>query len=245
MPPLSLDVLIRLHARACQIAEEIVCLLEGGFADGAMARWRTLHEIAAVSSLIREHGDELAERYIEHDGIETARAARQYQKYHERLGLEAIAADEIQEIEARAKALKVKYGKEFGSSNGWAAKHIGVAEPKIDQLIAAAKLDHLLPYYKMASHNVHANPRGVFFRLGITSESEILVAGPSNAGLTDPGHNTAISLMQITSTVALHEPTLDDLIAMKVIHQLVDEVGSALSAAHQQLECDEALLQDT
>jgi hypothetical protein len=238
--PLSADVLARLHARGCQLAEEIVCLLEGGFADGAMARWRTLHEISAVSALIHQHGEELAERYIEHDSIEIARAARQYQKYHARLGQEAIAADEIQEIEERAKALKDKYGKEFGGSNGWAAKHLGIGEPKIDQLIAAARIDHLLPYYKMASHNVHANPRGIFFKLGIIGETEILLTGSSNAGLTDPGHNTAISLMQITSAVALSNPTLDDLIAMKVIQQLVDEIGGALVRAHQQLERDDA-----
>jgi hypothetical protein len=47
-----IDVLSRSHARACQIDEEIICLLEGGFADGAMARWRTLHEVAVVASFI-------------------------------------------------------------------------------------------------------------------------------------------------------------------------------------------------
>jgi hypothetical protein len=238
--PLTASVLTRLHARGCQIAEEVVCLLEGGFADGAMARWRTLHEISAVSALIHQHGEELAERYIEHDAIECARAARQYQKYHKRLAAEAIATDEIQEIEERAKALKDKYGKEFGGSNGWAAKHLRIAEPKIDQLIAAAGSDHMLPYYKIASHNVHANPRGIFFKLGLTGETEILLAGPSNAGLTDPGRNTAISLMQITSALALLNPTLDDLIAMKIIQQLVDEVGDTLVKAQQQLERDEA-----
>jgi len=38
-PHLS-DVLTRLHARGCQIADEVVCLLESGFADGAMEQWR-------------------------------------------------------------------------------------------------------------------------------------------------------------------------------------------------------------
>lgn len=240
--PLSVGVLTRLHARGCQIAEEVVCLLESGFADGAMARWRTLHEISAVAALIGEHGEELAERYAEHDAIECARAARQYQKYHARLGVEAIAAEELQEIEGLEKALKEKHGKEFGSPNGWAAKHLGIAEPKIDQLIAAARTDHMLPYYKIASHHVHANPRGIFFKLGILGEAEILLAGPSNAGLEDPGQNAAISLMQITSALALLNPTLDDLIAMKIIQQLVDQIGDSLVRAHEQLERDEALL---
>ena len=56
-------VLTRLHARACQVAAEILTLLRDGFADGAMARWRTLHEIAVVAMFVRERGDGMAERY--------------------------------------------------------------------------------------------------------------------------------------------------------------------------------------
>ena len=39
-------VLTLLHARSCQVTREIVALIEAGYADGAMARWRTLHEIS-------------------------------------------------------------------------------------------------------------------------------------------------------------------------------------------------------
>lgn len=40
------SILIRLLTRGYQVTDEILCLLENGFADGAMARWRTLHEIS-------------------------------------------------------------------------------------------------------------------------------------------------------------------------------------------------------
>ena len=40
------EALTRLHGRACQVAKEILVLLRSGYADGAHARWRTLHEIA-------------------------------------------------------------------------------------------------------------------------------------------------------------------------------------------------------
>src|ERR1019366_6078339 len=35
------EVLHRLAIRACRVAEEVLCLLRGGFAGGAHARWRT------------------------------------------------------------------------------------------------------------------------------------------------------------------------------------------------------------
>jgi len=95
--PTTIDLLRRLHARACQITEEIIALLTHGFADGAMARWRTLHEIAATAYLIREHGEDLAERYIAHDIVETRRAALQYQRYAQRLGQEPLSKDELAE----------------------------------------------------------------------------------------------------------------------------------------------------
>lgn len=46
------EVLTRLHARGCQITSEIILLLRNGFADGAHARWRTLHEISIVAYFI-------------------------------------------------------------------------------------------------------------------------------------------------------------------------------------------------
>jgi hypothetical protein len=62
------DVLLRLHARACQITDEILCLLEGGFADGAMAIQcfpRTmLVRVHALSECVRP-GDDLGDKPIQ------------------------------------------------------------------------------------------------------------------------------------------------------------------------------------
>jgi hypothetical protein len=193
----SFEILIRLHARACQVAEEVVCLLSNGLADGAMARWRTLHEIAAVGCLIRDHGDELAERYEQHQLIEAWKAALQYQRHRKRLRQKPLSEQTIKKIEDdRAQALET-YGPEFGKPYGWAAKHLAKRDPTIADIQEAAGIDHLGPYYRMASHNVHANPRGVFFKLGLIGELEVLLAGPSNSGLADPGYATALSLVLV------------------------------------------------
>ena len=79
----------------------------------------------------------------------------------------------------------------------------------------------------MASHNVHANPKGVFFKLGMLAESQVLLAGPSNAGLADPGHGAALSLSRVTAAlVGLQQPpTLDNLdnnVALLMMVQLGD-----------------------
>lgn len=107
------DVLIRLHARACQVAGEIITLMESGYADGAMARWRTLHEIGVVIALIAEHGDDLAERYLAHDTVETARALDVYQKTHAALGYAPPAKRMVKRADRLLKLAVAKYGPEF------------------------------------------------------------------------------------------------------------------------------------
>jgi len=52
--------LARLYGRACQIGRKIELLLSNGFADGAEARWRTLHELTVVACFIYKHGEETA-----------------------------------------------------------------------------------------------------------------------------------------------------------------------------------------
>jgi hypothetical protein len=64
------DALLRLNVRACQITSEVITLLENGFADGAMARWRTLYEVSVVAMVIAEGGETLAKRYVDHQYVE-------------------------------------------------------------------------------------------------------------------------------------------------------------------------------
>jgi len=46
-------ILTRLHARGCRIAEEILVLLKNGYGQGALARWRSLHEVTCVAMCAR------------------------------------------------------------------------------------------------------------------------------------------------------------------------------------------------
>jgi hypothetical protein len=71
----------------------------------------------------------------------------------------------------------------------------------------------------MASHNIHANPKGVLLKLGLLEESQALLAGPSNAGLADPGDCAALSLTQVSTTLLLLRPTFDNNIGLQIMIQ--------------------------
>lgn len=243
--PQTFDLLIRLHARACQIAEEVICLLGNGFADGAMARWRTMHEIAAVVCLLDEHGEGLAERYRVHEVVEARKAARQYKEFEAQLGVEPMDDETIEQIEKDYKEAVAKFGVAFGNNYGWAAEALGKDNPTIAHIQAAAKIHHLSPYYRLASHNIHANPKGVMYKLGLVEGSTTLLAGPSNAGLADPAHATALSLLLISAILLKLAPNLDNTVAVRVMDEVADEIGTLFLAAHKELEEDERKVQST
>jgi hypothetical protein len=85
-----------------------------------------------------------------------------------------------------------------------------------------------------------ANPKGVFFKLGLLSEVDVLLAGPSNAGLADPGHSTALSFLQTSTALGSVTRTGDSLVMLTVLAKLEDEVGALFMDAHRRLEADEA-----
>ena len=52
----------------------------------AMARRRTIHELAVVMTLLSEHGKELAQKaFLHYQAVERAKNAEDYQLYHAKL----------------------------------------------------------------------------------------------------------------------------------------------------------------
>ena len=232
------EALTRLHARGCQVSGEVLALLRAGFADGAHARWRSLHEMAVVASLIQEHGQELAERYLLHETIQQYKLACEYQKYFDRLDHEPPSKENADQLKVQRDELIARFGEPFNGDYGWASTAIGSNRPTMSDIEKHVQLDHMRPYYRMASDNVHPNSHGAYFRLGLHSsqEKEVLLAGPSNVGLADPGHSTAISLMQLSTTLLATESGFDCVVTMKILAELTDEVGEAFLKVHQELE---------
>lgn len=234
------DVLTRLHARAIHIGWEVLALLKAGYADGAHARWRTAHEIAVVANFIAMHGQETAQRYLEHEVIESYKAIRQYQQHAVQLKVEEATLEEVADIKNRFDELCRLYGPSFQSQYGWASKALTNKSPKFSDLEEAATLNHLRPYYRMASHNVHANPKGVMFRLGVSEEANLLLAGPSNYGLADPAHGIALSVLQATIPMLNHEVNMDAIVIGKVLTKFADDIGEAFLQIHQDMKQREA-----
>lgn len=230
------ETLSRLHARGCQILSEIIVLLRNGFADGAHARWRTMHEIAVIAYFISKHGNDTAERYLYHDAIESYKAALKYQQHCKALGYEPLSDDELDEIKYTYDSMLNRFGKSYRNQYGWASFALKKDRPNFAEIEADVGLEHMRPYYKMASHNVHANPKGIFFKLGLMPEEDILLAGPSNIGLADPGHCAAVSLLQITTVLLTTKTNLDILVILNILKFLERQIGDEFLKAQADIE---------
>ncbi len=232
------DTLLRLHARACQVTFEVVTLMENGLADGAMARWRTLHEIVVVAELLVKHGEEMAVRYRAHEVVEAKRAMDRFVLFHEQLGYTPPSKRDVAETEKDYEAALNLYGDRFGSEYGWAAEHLKVKKPRMVDLEAAAGKAVMQSYYRMASYNVHASSKGIAFRLGLldSAESPVMLAGASNAGFVEPARNAAADLVHITCLLGHGTAKFDRMIEWQILIQLRDELSPKLDKAHRDLE---------
>jgi hypothetical protein len=221
------DVLTRLHARSCQIANEVLTLLRSGYADGAHARWRSMHEVAVVGFFVSKFDQDVAERYLLHDVVESYRAALQYKCHSSRLGYEPLTNQELSTLQSSRQRLIDRFGDSYKNNYGWAAYALGKDNPTFSDIEEAIGLGHWRPHYKLASHNVHANPKGVSFKLGLyPSDQQLLLAGASDTGFADPGHSTTISLLQITTSLLTLKPNIDRLSVCQILSTLAEEIGN-------------------
>lgn len=216
------EVLIRLHAKACQVALEVSVLLRAGLADGAMARWRTLHEIAVTAHFLRDHGEEAAERFVAYRDVEAFQAAKEYQRCHIRLGYQPMDALSFAALEARCKAAVNRFGDPFKEPYGWAAHVIQSPRPRFVDVEKKVDLNHWRAFYKIATRSVHANATGAYHRIAWMDEEGTL-SGSTNFGLADPGQNTALSLTQTTAVLGMLHPTMDRVIGMRLVSMLSEE----------------------
>ncbi|MDQ3126735.1 MAG: DUF5677 domain-containing protein [Pseudomonadota bacterium] len=242
--PYARSALVRLHIRACQVSSETITLMEGGFADGAMARWRTLYEIAVVSDLIAVAGDDLGHRYLAHDVIDEKEAIEAYVRTQVPLGYKPPSAAVLKSLERRVAAAVTRFGPEFKRPNGWAAKHLGITgkqKVRFCDLENAAGRTGMKSIYKAASYPVHAGARSLYYSHAQLDPFDGPTAGATNAGLLVPGQNLAYTLVQITGNLlSKRRNTLDHIVDLRVLVSLRDLVPPALQRAERQLRKDEA-----
>jgi hypothetical protein len=199
-----LGVLMQLHAQACRTMGEITVLLINGYADAAFSRWRTLHEIAVTALLLGgkgrsiQAGREIAEDYIHTGILRSVDGMKAYQVTAPLMHREPDTDAELQHAEELRNEILRTCSDRFRSCKHWAQTHFNANRFKDLQRIAG--LQQWWSDYEIASQDVHVNHRELNALYAMSeANDELLLCGPSNSGMTEPAHSSAIALSQVTS----------------------------------------------
>lgn len=227
---LKLGALASLHARAVLVSREIFCLLKGGFPDGALGRWRTLHEIAVVATFLSRNSQLVSKRYLAKRHVIAFEAAKQYREYEKQAGLEPFGDIEFQRLSDIKEAVVSEFGFEFSKGDwSWAKPELS-GTATFFQIEKAVGLDHWRPRYKWACADTHGNYRPPNAMLGVSeNRGLVLLAGESNSAMADPAQMMAISLAIATSALMTAYPTIDRLAMTKVMDKICDDIANTFT----------------
>ncbi|MGM1062168.1 DUF5677 domain-containing protein [Saccharothrix sp. Mg75] len=237
------EVLTGLYARACRTALEIHHALAGGYPMAALARCRTLHEIAVIMLVLTEFGEttehaDLAERFYLHERVLTAKDAKTYQDHCEVLGGEPLADEEIAELEQARQELLDRFGTDYKDSYGWASGVDGLRRPNFAQLEKLVKVAHLRGHYYWASHEIHADARGD--QLNVVERGDVLhrQTGPMLSGLAEPATWALASLELCMQTLLYSTDDVSplEMLGSKALQHLIDDAKKVFAQSEEYVE---------
>lgn len=215
---IKLDTLIANHVRACQVANEVKVLVVNGYADGAHARWRTLHEICITFLYLYGSDHETIEMYNSFEIIESWRKARDYKEGYDRLGFDDMAETEWQALDTERNNLIAKFGKEYAESYGWTMKGLPKGKRNIKELEKLVDKDYLRAVYAWSSENVHAGVSSIRHKLSLRDEEQHkFLPGPNDYGFLDPVQYTSYSLTEMTNILL----GMEDSLMNKILKELL------------------------
>jgi hypothetical protein len=184
-----------LYGRSLLAASEILALLRTGHGHGALARWRTLFELAAFTEFLKDHGTDAAERFVDYYTVDL----RKYllAKWPALDGTGDGVPAETRKLFARLSAerekLKGKYGAQFVGDLGWAA--LWFPQKKritIQDIVDAVDLRSVKPEYKRASHYVHAGPHGALNHYRETARGLEILCAATDELISRPGRLSVV-----------------------------------------------------
>ncbi len=227
--PAKLHAIAVLHAKSLRVGREVLCLLENGFPDGALGRWRTLHETSTVASFLSNNDESLSVRFLLARTVQSYKAALQYKRYEERANLLPFAQDDIERLKLRSDEILSTHGEQMKDDWGWASAALKKNKVTFADIEAACQLDHWRPRYKWASEDTHGNYKPNETHLAMNEAKEhLLVAGRSNSGMKDPGQMLGCSIqLAATSLLGLNK-SLDVQVGLQALGVLNSQLSDAL-----------------
>lgn len=242
--PIEYDIAFKLQGKAVVVSKEILILLQAGYADAAISRWRTLHEISVILGIItdslknnKDTAQKIAIRFFNRSIVEEFKILKNQNSKTEK------KSEEYSNLKTKVEKIQRDYGEKFIYEDyEWARPALNNIKGKIyfSHLEEKNGNTHLTSYYKMANSQIHSTSFGLYGSFGDIYDSDIgVVFGPSNYGLSIPGQLTIISIIQCTTALLNMEPTLDKIMLISVLGKFLDNYSNVFDDIQTIIEKEE------
>ncbi|MFV0274921.1 MAG: DUF5677 domain-containing protein [Bacilli bacterium] len=191
-----------IHSKALLVSNEYLTLIRNGYPEGALSRWRTLHELSIIGSfLLKERDNDLCERYLMFSVVQTYKEEEMLrEKGHPKHTNKAFF-----QLKDKYESLMIQYGANYVKGDyGWANDKFGVkAVTSFTQIEEKVNGGLLRGYSKASSNYIHGNNKSSVSSAGVPPmKNGIHLSGPSYYGLSIPIQSVGISLFSVTRIYA-------------------------------------------
>lgn len=233
--PNTAFALSRLVARAYEVVGEIITLARAGYADGALGRWRSLHEICVVAMFLARRSDRCAQMYLSHHCVEELRLL-EIDKASGTAGASNTHSRYVRALRMQKTAMVNKFGTAFASDYGWASVELGLAKTTFRDLESRVGLGTLRSGYQQANSTVHGGALATLSRIslgpGVIDGSEV----PPAYGCEVAANYTTASLSMMVAELCLEIDNADLLAMSMVIHNSAFKIRERIEHGQKKVQ---------
>lgn len=236
--PNTAFALSRLVTRAYEIVGEIITLVRAGYADGALARWRSLHEICVVAMFLSRRSDRCSQMYLSHHWVEELRLLEVDKASGTASANNAHLDRYIRDLRKQKSAMANEFGKAFASDYGWASVELGRSKTTFRDLESHVGLEILRRGYQQANNTVHGGALATLTRISLGLGGIDGTDVPPAYGCEMATNYATASLSMMVAELCL-ETENADLVAMNmVVHNCASKIREQIAYGQKEVSGD-------
>lgn len=233
--PNTAFALNRLVSRAYEVVGEIIVLGRAGYADGALARWRSLHEICVIAMFLARHSDQCAEMYLSHHQIEELRLLEADMASGTANINDAQRDQYIVHLRRQKDEMLNKFGTAFGNDYGWASIELGRAKTTFRELESHVGLERLRRGYQRANSTVHGGALATLTRVSLGASSVDGASVPPAYGCEVAANYATASLSMMIADLCLTTENADLVTMSIVVHNHASRIRELIAQAQMKI----------
>jgi hypothetical protein len=231
--PNTAFALCKLVERGYELVGEIVTLIRAGYADGALARWRSLHEVCVIAMFLAKRSDNCAHMYMSHHLVDELRLLDTDNSFGVILANGVDRGLYVRDLKRRVEAMARKVGEDFLKDYGWASIELGVKKVTFRDLENYVGLDVLRRGYRQANGAVHGGALAALTRVSLGPGGVDNSFVPLEYGCDVAIHYATSSMSMIVVELCLETKNADLITMCMVIQRFASRIRRLIEKAQK------------